>query len=263
MWYIFIAVLIVIAVMLVFLLMAIRLLAAQARTSLNAYFMKNLQVYDELEANRSQESQKLQEEIEAAKKHLAMLQKKSERMEQMTMLVKDRKDVAGGDGVLSMGQAVYRDNDFMDDYAYVRSRMQFSPNEIMANVKSRIHFQEDEKVAVYTGIQEKFPPETLYEMVTLPLEEQKELLDTVLSPMEQTVVEEYLEEMDQSELDMLEFMDHIDNYVRSHQNIIHVRRGRMSQVQTEPGSRVLVEQDDSVHEGLKIVYKNQLYDYSI
>lgn len=73
MWFIFIAVLIVVAVMLVFLLMAIRLLASQAKQSLDGYFMKNLEVYEELEENLSLRTKELQGQIDGQEKKLDIL----------------------------------------------------------------------------------------------------------------------------------------------------------------------------------------------
>ena len=169
----------------------------------------------------------------------------------------------GGDGILSMVQAVYRDGDFMEDYSYIRSRMRFSTESIMKNVQGRINFQEDEKTEVCQGILDKFPADTLYQMITLPAESQKEVLETVLSPMEEAVLEEYLSETDRTEPDMLEFMDYLHTYVRSHGNMIHVRSARPGAVKIVPDANVQVEEDPSIHEGLKIIYKNQLYDYSI
>lgn len=162
MWFIFIAVLIVVAVMLVFLLMAIRLLASQAKQSLDGYFMKNLEVYEELEENLSLRTKELQGQIDGQEKKLDILQKKQARMEEMTSAVRGRKEMAGGDGILSMVQAVYRDGDFMEDYSYIRSRMRFSTESIMKNVQGRINFQEDEKTEVCQGILDKFPADTLY-----------------------------------------------------------------------------------------------------
>lgn len=263
MWFIFIAVLIVVAVMLVFLLMAIRLLASQAKQSLDGYFMKNLEVYEELEENLSLRTRELQGQIDGQEKKLDILQKKQARMEEMTSAVRSRKETAGGDGILSMVQAVYRDGDFMEDYSYIRSRMRFSTESIMKNVQGRINFQEDEKTEVCQGILDKFPEDTLYQMITLPAESQKEVLETVLSPMEEAVLEEYLSETDRTEPDMLEFMEYLHTYVRSHGNMIHVRSARPGAVKIVPDANVQVEEDPSIHEGLKIIYKNQLYDYSI
>ena len=95
MWFIFIAVLIVVAVMLVFLLMAIRLLASQAKQSLDGYFMKNLEVYEELEENLSLRTKELQGQIDGQEKKLDILQKKQARMEEMTSAVRGRKEMAG------------------------------------------------------------------------------------------------------------------------------------------------------------------------
>lgn len=263
MWYIFIAVLAVIAVMLVFLMMAIRLLASQARSSLDSYFMKNLKVYEELADNRNREMEALEAKITEAQKHLDQLMKRRERLEEMQKLTGGQKQASGGSAVLSMVQAVYRDTDFMDDYAYVRKNMKFSTEDILNNVQTRIRFQDDERAYVYERILEKFSGDTLYEMITLPEEDQREILETMLAPSEQNAVSDYLEEMGEDHLDLLSFLDHVKNYARSHQNLVRIRKGRTGVLKAKEGGNVVVEEDDSIHEGLKIIYKNQLYDYSI
>lgn len=263
MWYIFFAVLAVIAVMLVFLVMAIRLLSSQARTSLDSYFMKNLKVYEELAENRSRELGALEAKIEEEEKRLRQLQRRSERLEEARSMTGSQKPAAGGSAMLSMVQAVYRDTDFMDEYAYVRRNMKFSSEEILSNVQRRIQFREDELVPVYEGILEKFSDDTLYEMITLSQEDQKEVLETVLAPSEQKAVQDYLELSQAEELDLLEFLDYLKNYVRSHRNLVRIRRGKVGVLKANEGSKVVIEEDDSIHEGLKIIYKNQLYDYSI
>lgn len=263
MWYIFIAVLAVIAVMLSFLVMAIRLLAAQARSSLDSYFMKNLKVYEELAENRNRDLQVLEAQIAGEERRLAQLKQQSGRLEEVRSLTGGAKQPGGGSAVLSMVQAVYRDTDFMEDYAYVRQHMRFSTEEILNNVKGRISFEEDERVPVYEEILKKFSGETLYGMITLPEEDQEEILETMLAPSEQNALRDYLREEGGGRLDLLEFMEYLKNYVRSHQNVVHIRRGKLGSFKAAEGSNVVIEEDASIHEGLKIIYKNQLYDYSI
>lgn len=263
MWYIFIAVLAVIAAMLVFLMMAIRLLSSQARTSLDSYFMKNLKVYEELADNRNRDLAELEAKIAEEEKRLRQLQRRSEQLEEVRNLTGGQTQTAGNSAVLSMVQAVYRDADFMDDYAYVRRNMKFSTEEILNNVQRRIAFREDGKVPVYEEMLKKFSGDTLYEIVTLPEEELREFLETVLAPSEQNALKEYMEESGEEELNLLEFLDYLKNYVRAHQNVVHIRKGRTGVLKTAVGSNVVIEEDDSIHEGLKIIYKTQLYDYSI
>lgn len=260
MWLIFIVVVVVISLLMVFLLLAIRTLTAQAKVQLNRYFLKNLETYDRLAENKN-------EQIRAMETTLADLESRAEsaraRLEAMTQTDAVRHPAPAP--VQSAGteasSASYRDMDFLKDYAYVRQHMKLDYKKLVQDVLKELDHGEDKELTLCQDMLRKIPKEKLYDIIVMQETEQVEYLKELFDDEEDAYLDRYAEES--GSFDLLSFYNHLTDYVRSHENEVYIRTGNPEEIQELESGNVHVLLDEEVHEGVRISYKNTVYDFSL
>lgn len=261
MWLLFFVVVLVISALMVFLLISIRLLAGQAKDQLNRYFLKNLETYSRLAENKSAEIDELERQEQELKGRMENMQA---RMEAMAEADKSRTRAPSGGGAsveVPSGGAAYRDAGFFEDYAYVRRNMKLNWKERVRALLAELKEELDPQLALCRGMLEKLPEDRLYDMVTLSDEDQAALLGELFDERERDFLAGWLE--GQETLDLLAFRSYLADYVRGHENQVYIRTGNPEEVEELESERVHVLYDEGVHEGVRVSYKNTVYDFSI
>ena len=263
MWLIFLVVVLVIAFLMVFLIMAIRMLTAQAKVQLNRYFLKNLETYDRLAEHKNEEIDRLEEEVKVLEERAKMAESRLQSMAEAGGRDRGASAVAGtGNVVLSEASgASYRDPGFLEDYAYVRRHMKLDLRKIVADVLENLHSQEEPELALCRSMLEKLPAEHLYDVIIMPEEDQLEYVKALFSEEEDAYLEQHVKET--GTFDLLEFQNFLTNYVKSHENEVYIRTGSPEELADLENSHVHVLYDEGVHEGIRISYKNTVYDFSL
>ncbi len=263
MWLLFIVVVLVITALMIVLLMAIRLLSGQAKEQLNRYFLKNLETYDRLAEHKNAEideltgrEQELTERVESLRARIQAMEEadRSRRSSHPSQTVATVEAPAG---------ASYRNDDFLEDYAYVRRNMKLDwPEQVRSLLRElRAGETEDRTLTLCRGMLKKLPQESLYDAVTLRPAEQAELLGAIFDEEEDRYLEQWAQE--RGGFDILEFYGHLTDYVRSHEDQVYVRTGDPDELKDLKEDRVQVLYDPDVHEGVRVSYKNKVYDFSL
>ena len=92
-------------------------------------------------------------------------------------------------------------------------------------------------------------------------EDQIEYLKELFDDEEDAYLDRYVEE--RGVFDLLEFQNFLTNYVKSHENEVYIRTGSPEELADLESSHVHVLYDEGVHEGIRISYKNTVYDFSL
>jgi hypothetical protein len=261
MWLIFIAVVLVLALLMVFLLIAIRLLTAEAREQLNRYFLKNLEAYDRLAENKNAEIDRLNAEIGELNSQIKTSEKRLEAMANAGGGGSSRGEVRVVAQAASASNATYRDPAFFDDYAYIRKNMRLDYAEIIKELTAKLDFSEDKQLDLFRGILDKLPQDRLYDIVTLNDEDLADFLKQILNEEEMAFLNSYIEET--GSFDLLQFHNYLSNYVKDHENELYIRTGNPDEWKQYERAHVHVLYDAGIHEGIRISFKDTVYDYSL
>ena len=261
MWLLFIVVVMVISVLMVFLIMAIRMLTGQAKDQLNRYFLKNLETYDRLAENKNAQISDLQrqvrdleEKIDSAKERLAAMSSASAMSHPVAVQAS-----AAGAGVAPT--ASYRDPGFLDDYAYVRQHMKMDYHAKVRELLDSLKDEKDPELNLCQDMLDKIPTDHLYEIITMQEGDQIEYLKELFDDEEDAYLDQYC--MERGAFDLLAFHNDLKAYVREHGHEFYSQSGNPEEYQDLEAPNVHVVYDPGVHEGVRVSYKNTLYDFSI
>jgi uncharacterized protein YoxC len=273
MWLIFIVAVIVLAVLMLFMILAIRMLAGQAKDQLNRYFLKNLETYDKLAENKSREIDELQgtladltERVEAKEQRLKQMAESAQSVSRsvsgsIASSSEYTANIASAEYAGSMSGAAYRDPDFLEDYAYVRQQMKLDYRSIARKLIATFDYTESREARLCRSMLEKLPAEHLYDIVTMRDDDQIEYLSGLFNEEEEEYLGEYTKETGQ--FDLLAFHNYITNYVKDHESKVYLRTGNPEEFMDFENERVSVVRDMGIHEGIRVSYKDTVYDYSL
>lgn len=162
--------------------------------------------------------------------------------------------------------ARYIDNEFFDNHKRVNDMMKgVDQDQIIADIRSR---------HAYTGNREDYDTacrlleflemETSYELCTIPPEEQLKTLSEALKDRELKFLERFLETLGEDEdFDVLNFRTFIREIRTAQDPKMYIRTGDPHRGDGNRDEDLVYQYDANISEGLKIIYQNQSYDFSI
>ena len=86
-------------------------------------------------------------------------------------------------------------------------------------------------------------------------------MDALFDEKEQEYRRRYTEE--QGSFDLLAFRNTLENYVNSRSDEICIRTGNPEELEAFAGDRIRVLYDEGIHEGIRISYRDTVYDFSL
>jgi uncharacterized membrane-anchored protein YhcB (DUF1043 family) len=265
MWLIFIVVVLVLAILMVFLMLAIRMLTGQAKEQLNRYFLKNLETYDRLAENKSKEIDELQGTLADLTDRVASKQRRLNEMAETAQSVTQHTEpvgtVAATADAGALSDATYRDPGFLDDYAYVRQNMKLDYKGLANDLLGSLDYSESDEARLCRSMLEKLPADRLYDIVTMQDNDQIEYLSSLFNEEEEAYLGDYTAE--HGKFDLLNFHNYITNYVKDHESHVYIRTGNPEDFADLIRENVSVLFDPGIHEGIRISFKNTVYDYSL
>ncbi len=153
----------------------------------------------------------------------------------------------------------YADLDFFKNYEYVKETFKFDYQSILkAFVKAADGRTEKTPVM---ELSQALTPEVQFNLLSLSKEEQIDFLRQILTSEHEGIINDYLAEHDS--FDILEFCEYLEWLSKNEDNRIIVRMGYPDQSIADISENICLEKDAAIVEGMKIIYHNVLYDYSI
>ena len=162
--------------------------------------------------------------------------------------------------------ARYIDNDFFEDYKNAKDKlMSINKQELIDNVISKVPYTGDmERYQIALDILAKLDFDAKFDFVSITLEQQLQILDEVLDDTEKEIFKEYANEIDDiEEIDILGFIDYVRNIERINTPKVFVSVAENEKDYTNEERNIFCTEDSNICEGIKIVYQNKVYDYSI
>lgn len=259
MLYIFVAVLAVLLAMNVFMLLVLRQMLGATGRQIEKDAGRLLGSYDALLEKKSRRLEELQ------KQEAALLVRMQEEAEQEKMRIPERKTAVPK---VPAEPADFQEKDF--SYLYGRIKENFSADGKALAREFESHLMpETEKEALRRRTLEEMRRvldfDSLYELAVLPTDQQRQVLGQVFAGDSGSVYREW-EETD-GRKDALAFSEWLDTRLQEVSRHLTVKTapGQMGEMnpQREGGLETVWEEDNSICEGVKLLYQNRLYDYSV
>ncbi len=165
-------------------------------------------------------------------------------------------------GVLSVANGMYRSESFPRDYRQVKLLSAPNVPEAIAEVKRRALDDEAyQKGCIAAQICSLLPSDAAYELSTLPVKEQEALLRELLTPEQRALLDEHM--LLRTQFDLFAFLDEMNSLAFESSGRILVLTGDPTADYGALDPLVDTVYDAGICEGVRIVYRNRLYDYSL
>lgn len=256
---IFGVVLLVMAVMNGALFYVLRITALSTRRQVEAHFVRELEDYSDYLERKAEESRQIKEQKEG-------LQKEIGEMEGVILSLKTSPFYAPRPIAreLFIPTARYIDNEFFDNHKRV--------NDLMKDMDYQEIIDRIEKEQVYRGNLEDYEAacrilaflsmDMSYELCTLSCAVQLEILQIALQGRERELLDIFLEENGE-EFDVLPFRTFAREIRTAQDPKMYIRTGGDMPEGLKACVELVHQHDENISEGLKIIYQNQSYDFSI
>lgn len=155
-----------------------------------------------------------------------------------------------------IGTAAYRDTAIGQTYQKIRSAFQLEPTEILRVLEKE---SGDRRVGPATRLLSELPYDTVYQLSTLPGEEQSRLLRESLDKETLALLEEY--QTAHKTWSAIGFYDYLQAVAAMEPQKPRLRVSPLYKNEYPEGVEVMVDPD--ICEGFQIEFNNTLYDYCI
>ena len=257
----YIAVVVVLVVLIYFMIVMLKSVTTEANQKVNSYFIKNLEEYDAIYKSKMSNLNKLNVEYEEVSRELRNM--KNEMISHKTSPFYAPRPIPRD---IYIPTARYIDNDFFEDYKNAKDKlMSVDKQGLIDNVMEKVPYTGDiDMYKLTSGIIEKLNFEAKYNLCSISSMEQLEVLSESLEEKELDLLREYINEgVDIEEFDVLKFIDYVKNIQRLHTPKVFVSVAENEKDFTNEKRNIVCNTDSNICEGVKIVYQNKVYDYSI
>ncbi len=162
--------------------------------------------------------------------------------------------------------ARYIDNEFFDNHKLVNDMMKdVDWKKIVENIRSRYIYAGDrERYETACGILENLDMETVYGICTRDPQEQESILEEAFTGRTREMLEEFRSGMGEDEdFDVLKFRTFVREISVEHDPRVYIRTGDRNPARVDDNPDIVYQYDSNISEGLKIIYQNRSFDFSI
>ena len=258
---IFIAVIVVLLVLIYFMTIMLRSVVSESNQKVNSYFLKNLEMYDARYKEKVSSISKINVEYEEVSRELRNM--KNEMVSYKTSPFYAPRPVPRD---IYIPTARYIDNDFFEEYKIAKDKlMSINKQEVIDNVMEKVPFTGDLKIYdTVQDIMQKLNFDAIYDLCSSAKEDQLQIIKESLNTEEQKLLYQYIENMDDiDEFDVLGFTDFLKHIAWKNDPHVFVSVAENEEDYTNEKRNIVCLVDQNICEGLKIVYQNKVYDYSI
>ena len=258
---IFAAVVIVLAVLIYFMVVMLGGVVSQAGRQVDEYFLKSLDKYDDDYKEKLNSINKMYQEKEDLARELRGM--KNDLISYKTSPFYAPRPLARE---VYIPTARYIDNDFFEEYKVAKDKlMSINKQEVINNIMEKVPFTGDmDRYETVCRVVEKLNFQAVYDLCSIQKEEQLQVLKECLEPKEQKLLLEYLEGMNEAEeFEILSFLDFLKKVKSDNDPHLFVNVGENEEDYSNEERKIVCSIDMNICEGLKIVYQNKIYDYSI
>jgi hypothetical protein len=157
--------------------------------------------------------------------------------------------------------AMYRDEGFVGEYRQIRDNFIFDGEALVREAAAKLPSEETDAVKAAREIIDSLGHDACYQLATLSAEEQIDIFSHTLVGPQKALLDEYVALGNYFE--SYEFLSWLERYVFENSSRIVIGTGRSGESFDGIDERVTTQYDPSLCEGISILSKGRLYDYSI
>lgn len=248
-----IAVVLVILIINIFLILAIKNISKKFNNHMKQSTLKNLEAYNDI--------------IEAKENKLVELN------EQLLKLKSEIKDFEASDKKyisnqlpvtnisLEPNMTIYEDDDFFNNYSFIRNNFKMDYKGIVQNFVFDNIEKDNNLYELYKSLLSKINLDAYYELLKCDEEVRESMLIKILSNREVSILEEY--KNINGCFDLVDFYNYIQEKVNLLDPTILIKGNESFKYLEQIDKRIKVQKDNSIIEGMKILYKGKIFDYSL
>lgn len=240
----------------------LRSAAHATKRQVEACFVRELESYNSFLDKRQQENKKIEEKKGKLKEEIR-------EMEGVVLSLKTSPFYAPRPIAreLFIPTARYIDNEFFDNHKIVNDMMQeMDYQEIVDEIWKKYAYKGDlDEYETACRILDILTMDVVYELCTVPAETQLLVLRAILlQKSEGAMLKRYLQTLPgEEDFDVLDFRTFVREIRTAQDPTMYVRTGDEELTGVEEEEYLVHQHDENISEGLKIIYQNQSYDFSI
>lgn len=157
-----------------------------------------------------------------------------------------------------------REESFFNNYKELKTKFQIDNEKTIKEFMEKHESTENDlkNYQLLVGFRKQFTPETIYDLLTLPEEDQYKIVSEVIKPQEKKIIG--LERIFKNgRLDVLKLLKQIDEKIKKNDPIIYVYVANEGLNYNYLGKNIKTRYYRNMSEGIIIHYKGKMYDYSI
>ena len=213
-------------------------------------FVDKLQEYDYLIDDKEKKIELLDRNLDRKTKSYAKLEREVEELEKSLQNVEEVKK----EHVVLQTDADFEDGNILSGYKKIKEGFKFDVESKIKDFLIKIE-SDSEHYKLYCNVKNYFSHSSIYTIMTYQVEDQKLILNELLSEEEKTVLSKLLNK--------IKFLSELETLILKSNPEIKVFVGDKSKSYNHLNENIVTIYDDSITEGFKIVYKGIVYDYSI
>ena len=257
----FVAVVIVLLVLIYFMVIVLRSVVSEVNQKVNGYFLKHLENYDEQFENKFTQMKEMNEKEEKMSRTLRSLERELEAYKVSPFYVPRPipRDIY-------IPTARYIDNDFFVEYKVTKDKlMSIDKQQVIYNVMDKVPYTGDiDRYNLACEIISDLDFEGMYNLCSVSSSEQMDILKEALTDEKGEMLSQYIDTLDEeSQFDSLQFIDYVKTIRTIEDPHVYVSVGENELDYTEEDKKIICSFDSNICEGIKIIFQNKVYDYSI
>lgn len=257
---VFIAIFIVMGILVYFIAVSLRIVVESAGRKVNAYFLSKLSAYDEDFGEKLEEVQRLEKESGELRERLEELRSEKGALE-TSRFYKPRPLMR--DTYIPVAR--YIDNSFFEDYKLTKKLLDMDKEAIIRGILENFPYAGDmERYRTAERIMGNLNAEAVYDLISLMRPSQIRCLKETFDESEWKLFQEYFYALpEEGAFDLLEFLNWLKQAMQKESPYLTAYVGEESEDYSYISPFVVCGFDKNVCEGIRIIYQNKLYDYSI
>lgn len=268
---VFIAIFLVLLIMIYFITVSIQIVVEHSTRKVNTYFAKKLDEFDLDFKEKLDKLNELEEEKVTLENNIKLLELdranlKESRFYKPRPIIRD----------IYIPTARYIDNEFFEDYKMTKNLLIINKEEMIRTVMEKFPYKKNRaRYIIAKNIISELNFDNIYDLVTMDSINQLEGLYCIFgydsngmektgSVVELDMIKEYVDTLAEvQDFDILDFIKYVERIRDEQTPILTAYTGEQEMDFTNISREIESEYDSNICEGIRIIYQNRVYDYSM
>ena len=254
---IIIASIVIIVLMIIFVFVIFQSIVKRINQNAKKYFINKLEDYNDIVEEKEKQIAELTEEIKK-------LQKDKEELEEYKKLNLPRRKRESPKALTNIKVPKYREENFFVNYKELKQQFDFDKEGLIKEFIKEHQDKEHEKdYKTLLNCKNKFNKEAVYQLMTLPGEEQLDIIKSILTDREKKLIDLDKIVENPKDFNMMKLFEEIDRIILDINPTINVYVSKYDKNYDYIDPYVKTIHYANMSEGLIIEYKGKKYDFSI